>query len=134
MKKEEIQKLDTVGKRLNAWRKAKTKPHLTLSGLTKLIKTTQGSLSDLENDVSLPSATTLANIAEHTDLNIVWLLTGKGPVHQEEQEETNEQYMQFLHWMRHTRHKKILTMVTNIFNDENKDKLTKLNGFLEGLL
>ncbi len=48
--------------------------------LSRLIKVSQGSLSDLENDKSLPSATTLVNLSIYTDLNIYWLLNGEGPV------------------------------------------------------
>jgi len=36
--------------------------------LSVKIKVLQGSLSDLENDKSLPSATTLANLSIYTDL------------------------------------------------------------------
>ena len=60
----------TTGKRLRAWRKSVP---LKLMQLSHLIKVSQGSLSDLENDKSLPSATTLANLSTHTDLNIFWL-------------------------------------------------------------
>jgi len=48
--------------------------------LARLIKISQGSLSDIENNKSLPSADTIAKLYQHTDLNIVWLLTSKGPI------------------------------------------------------
>jgi hypothetical protein len=28
----------------------------------------------------LPSADTIAKLYQHTDLNVIWLLTGKGPI------------------------------------------------------
>ena len=48
--------------------------------LAKLIRISQGSLSDIENNKSLPSADTIAKLYQHTDLNIIWLLTGRGPI------------------------------------------------------
>ena len=48
--------------------------------LTKLIRVSQGSLSDIENCKSLPSADTIAKLYQHTNLNIIWLLTGKAPI------------------------------------------------------
>ena len=47
----QIENQKTTGKRLRAWRK--TVP-LKLMHLSRLIKVSQGSLSDLENDKSLP--------------------------------------------------------------------------------
>ena len=67
----------TVGKRLKSWRKHSM---LKLVELSKMIRVSQGSLSDLEHDKSLPSAPTLANLCMFTDLNIYWLLTGSGPM------------------------------------------------------
>ena len=66
-----------LGSRLRQWRK--TLP-LKSFELAKLIRISQGSLSDIENNKSLPSADTIAKLYQHTDLNIIWLLTGKGPV------------------------------------------------------
>jgi len=48
--------------------------------LAKLIHISQGSLSDIENNKSLPSADTIAKLYQHTNLNIIWLLLGKGPM------------------------------------------------------
>jgi transcriptional regulator with XRE-family HTH domain len=66
-----------LGSRLRQWRK--TLP-LKSFELAKLIRISQGSLSDIENNKSLPSADTIAKLYQHTDLNIIWLLTGKGPI------------------------------------------------------
>ena len=65
----------TVGKRLKTWRKHSL---LKLVELSKKIRVSQGSLSDLENDKSLPSATTLANLCLFSNINLYWLLTGRG--------------------------------------------------------
>ena len=66
-----------LGSRLRQWRKSLP---LKSFELAKLIKISQGSLSDIENNKSLPSADTIAKLYQHTDLNIIWLLTGKGPI------------------------------------------------------
>lgn len=66
--------METVGKRLKAWRKSMP---LTLQELSHKVRVSPGSLSDLENDKSKPSAKTLANLNVHFSLNIGWLLTGK---------------------------------------------------------
>ena len=66
-----------LGSRLRQWRKSLP---LKSFELAKVIKISQGSLSDIENNKSLPSADTIAKLYQHTDLNIIWLLTGKGPI------------------------------------------------------
>ena len=48
--------------------------------MAKLIKISQGSLSDIENNKSLPSADTISKLYLYSDLNILWLLLGKGPM------------------------------------------------------
>ena len=65
-----------LGSRLRQWRK--TLP-LKSYELAKVIKISQGSLSDIENNKSLPSADTIAKLYQYTDINIIWLLTGEGP-------------------------------------------------------
>jgi transcriptional regulator with XRE-family HTH domain len=76
MRKEELSGAASfLGSRLRQWRK--TLP-LKSFELAKLIKVSQGSLSDIENNKSLPSADTIAKLYQHTDLNIIWLLTAKG--------------------------------------------------------
>ena len=60
-----------MGTRLREWRKT-----LPLK-LAKLIKISQGSLSDIENNKSLPSADTIAKLYLYSDLNIIWLLLCK---------------------------------------------------------
>jgi transcriptional regulator with XRE-family HTH domain len=66
-----------LGDRLRKWRK--TLP-LRAYELAKIIHISQGSLSDIENNKSLPSADTLTKLFLKTDLNIIWLLTARGPM------------------------------------------------------
>ena len=63
--------------RLRQWRKwLPFKPYQ----LAKLIRISQGSLSDIKNCKWLPSADTIAKLYQHTNLNIIWLLTGKAHI------------------------------------------------------
>lgn len=66
-----------LGDRLRQWRKSVP---LKAYQLAKKIGVSQGSLSDIENGKSLPSADTIAKLYQHTNLNIIWLLTSKGPI------------------------------------------------------
>ena len=74
---------DHLGTRLREWRK--TLP-LKSYQLAKLIHISQGSLSDIENNKSLPSADTIAKLYQHTRLNIIWLLLNKGPMYRTERQ------------------------------------------------
>jgi len=67
--------MKTMGQRLRAFRKDWG---LNLVEFCKIIGISQGSLSDLENSKSLPSAMTLKGLCLRTNINIHWLLTGKG--------------------------------------------------------
>ena len=64
-----------IGDRIRSFR---IENDLTLVQLANLIKISHGSLSGLENNKSKPSAETLANFCLYTEINIEWLLTGKG--------------------------------------------------------
>lgn len=63
-----------IGRRIRQWRK-----QIPMKGyqLAKLIKISQGSLSDIENNKSDPSAKTIVNLLTLTDIDWVWMLTGK---------------------------------------------------------
>lgn len=63
-----------IGPRIREWRK---KIPLRAYQLAKLIKISQGSLSDIENGKSDPSANTIVNLLTITDIDWVWVLTGK---------------------------------------------------------
>jgi transcriptional regulator with XRE-family HTH domain len=62
--------------RLRQWRKSLP---LKSYQLAKLIMISQGSLSDIENFKSFSLADTIVKLYQYTNLNIIWLFTGKGP-------------------------------------------------------
>ena len=62
-----------LGKRLKSWGLDKK---MKGGQVSKIIRISQGSYSELESGKSLPSASTLENMILYTDLNIIWLLTG----------------------------------------------------------
>ena len=126
----------TTGQRLRGWRKSVPLKLMELSGK---IKVSQGSLSDLENDKSLPSATTLANLSLYTDLNIYWLLTGKGPVHKgvdpemERTTETSRLYEEFLYLMGDRKLKSLDEKLIEIYQEGDVAKRAQITGFLSAL-
>jgi transcriptional regulator with XRE-family HTH domain len=67
--------MNTIGKRIKAFRKSKK---LSGKNLAEIIRISQGSLSDLENDKTTPKSSTIESIIRNTDINPVWLMTGEG--------------------------------------------------------
>lgn len=65
-----------IGYRLKEYRKIRG--IRTITRFSEIIGISQGSLSDIENEKTFPSADTLQKIVEKTDINAHWLLTGKG--------------------------------------------------------
>jgi transcriptional regulator with XRE-family HTH domain len=132
----QIESQKTTGKRLRAWRKSVP---LKLMQLSKLIKVSQGSLSDLENDKSLPSATTLANLTIYTDLNIIWLLTGKGSVNKKSAPEIGKPteqsrlYEDFVFMMQDRKLKTAVEQVIAFYQDGDAKKKAQIQGFLSAL-
>lgn len=63
-----------AGPRIRKWRKTRG---LTGDQLAKIIKVSQGSLSDIENSKSNPSAPTIVSFIQKTDINVEWMLTGE---------------------------------------------------------
>lgn len=132
----QVESNKTTGKRLKAWRKSVP---LKLMQLSALIKVSQGSLSDLENDKSLPSATTLANLSTYTDLNIYWLLTGKGPVSRKlapEMEKSTEQsrlYEDYMFLMQDKKLREAVDKVVAVYKSGDSKKKAQVQGFLSGL-
>lgn len=133
---DQIENQKTTGKRLRAWRKSVP---LKLMELSRLIKVSQGSLSDLENDKSLPSATTLSNLSIFTDLNIYWLLNGRGPVLRELVSEVDKDteetrlYEDFMYMMQDRKLKSVVEMVINIYKEGDTKKKAQMQGFLSAL-
>jgi transcriptional regulator with XRE-family HTH domain len=107
--------------------------------LFRLIKVSQGSLSDLENDKSLPSATTLANLSIYTDLNIYWLLTGKGLVYRKlapDMEKSAEQsclYEDFMFMMQDRKLKGVVEKVIAVYREGDIKKKAQMQEFLSAL-
>ena len=69
------------GNRIKKYRKLKG---FKTKEFAKIIGISQGGLSGLETGKSKPSADTLSSIVQHTNINPVWLLTGKGEMIHEE--------------------------------------------------
>ncbi len=123
-----------LGHRLRQWRK---QIPLKSFELAKLIKISQGSLSDIENNKSLPSADTIAKLYQYTNLNIVWLLTGKGPMTRNEKdpamvdddqmvEESMEMYGE------DQKLKEMIEKLIRIYRQGTAEKKAHLMGFLNG--
>ncbi len=123
-----------LGTRLRQWRK--TLP-LKSFQLAKLIKISQGSLSDIENNKSLPSADTIAKLYQFTDLNIIWLLLGKGPVVRDRSgapdlddgalvQEATQSYGE------DRKLREVIEKAVRIYRRGNQEKRAHLIGFLNG--
>ena len=121
----------TMGKRLRIWRKASS---LNLVGLSKIIHVSQGSLSDLENDNSLPSARTLANLSLYTDLDIDWLLTGKGDLVREHSlnGKKSELHEELMFAMQDQKLRLLVKHLIRVYRHGDTQKLAHLEGFLVG--
>lgn len=65
-----------IGHRLKEYRNIKG--IRTITRFSEILGISQGSLSDIENEKTFPSADTMQKIALNTDINLHWLLTGKG--------------------------------------------------------
>ena len=63
------------GQRIKRWRQSQ-KPPLKSFQLAELLKISQGSLSDIENNKSNPSAPTVVKLIKYTNINVYWVLTG----------------------------------------------------------
>lgn len=128
---EETITISTVGKRLKSYRKHSM---LKLVELSKKIRVSQGSLSDLENDKSLPSATTLANLCMFSDINIFWVLTGRGPMIRQEPEHGGDVNLpsEYADLMQDRMLKELIEKVIRVYRRGDADKRAHLEGFLVG--
>ncbi|MDH5762618.1 MAG: helix-turn-helix domain-containing protein [Nitrospinota bacterium] len=127
-------KISSVGTRIRQWRKS-----LPLKGyeLAKIIKISQGSLSDLENNKSLPSADTIVKLHMHTNVNILWLLTGKGVMIKSDKALAGLQGMNegdaADDLMDNSEIELLTGKVIRIYNSGDSEKIALLRGFLEGV-
>ena len=121
----------TVGERLRLWRKSSM---MKLLDVKKMIGVSQGSLSDLENNKSLPSAGTLTQLCLKTDLNICWLLTGTGPVARKVGQGEDETTFETSHLsiMQDRNLRELVGVLIKIYQEGGKSKKALLKGFLIG--
>ena len=73
--KEPNKGLQTVGQRLKQWRSSR---RIKGYQLAESIRISPGSLSEIENGKSLPSAETITNLMTLEGMDIFWLLMGEG--------------------------------------------------------
>ena len=123
-----------LGTRLRQWRK-----QLPLKSfeLAKLIKISQGSLSDIENNKSLPSADTITKLYQFSDLNIIWLLLGKGPMVRDRSSasELDEGLMvqeAAQNYGEDRKLQEVIEKAIRIYRRGNQEKRAHLIGFLNG--
>ncbi len=121
----------TVGGRLKYWRKVS---RLRLVDVAALIQVSQGSLSDLENDKSLPSATTLTGLCQKTDMNLYWLLTGEGSmVSKEERFQAESTAVSgLMEWMQDKDFRKTVMKLLSIFEKGSSAQKAQIRGFIAG--
>jgi len=77
MSRKKVTHTNNVGARLREWR---IEQKFKVFQLADIIGISQGSMSNLENMKTTPSADTLAAFDRYTNINISWLLTGEGPM------------------------------------------------------
>jgi len=80
-KNDKKEKTDFIGcgPRIRAWRKGQGLKGMELAEILKLEQghLSQGSLSDIENGKSYPSAPTILSFILYTNINVYWMMTGK---------------------------------------------------------
>jgi len=124
-----------LGDRLRQWRKSIPMKSYELA---RLIRISQGSLSDIENNKSLPSADTLAKIYLNTDINVIWLLTGTGAMKKalpgRERGETGESrvYEEMSEYGKDQSLKELIEKLIRIYHHGDPGKRAHLLGFLIG--
>ena len=122
----------TVGGRLKYWRKVST---LRLVDVAALVRVSQGSLSDLENDKSLPSAVTLTGLCQKTDMNLYWLLTGEGSMVSKEErfQAESSAVSNLMAWMQDKDFRKTVMKLLNIFEKGSSAQKAQIRGFIAGV-
>ena len=122
----------TVGGRLKYWRKVS---RLRLVDVAALVRVSQGSLSDLENDKSLPSASTLTGLCQKTDMNLYWLLTGEGSmVSKEERFQAESSAVSgLMAWMQDKDFRKTVMKLLSVFEKGSSTQKAQIRGFIAGV-
>ena len=121
----------TIGYRLKKWRKTSD---LRLVGLSQKINVAASSISELENDKSLPSTDTLVKLYYNTNLDILWLLTGNGSMIKTKNgiEENGNFYQDVIPREHDERLKEMIKKLVRIYQQGGLEKVALLKGFLEG--
>lgn len=121
----------SVGKRLKAWRKS---AYMTLADVSKMIAVSQSSLSEMENEKSLPSAKTLQGLCLTTDLNICWLLTGQGPMRKgpAESQETAGLPDELSNISQDQKLKELARILVRVYRQGGPERRAHIAGFLHG--
>lgn len=122
-----------LGDRLREWRRSIP---LKSYELAKLISISQGSLSDIENNKSLPSADTISKIYLNTNINIIWLLTGKGAMKKGNLPgdglDTAFAYEEMEEYGQDRKLKELMEKLVRIYNHGDPEKKAHLFGFIFG--
>lgn len=105
--------------------------------MAKLIKISQGSLSDIENNKSLPSADTISKLYLYSDLNIIWLLLGKGPMTRDRSAASDLDDEALIQETTHDygedrKLREMIEKAVRIYRRGNQEKRAHLIGFLNG--
>ncbi len=108
---------------------------LNLVDMAALIRVSQGSLSDLENNHSLPSATTLTGLCQKTDMSIRWLLTGEGSMVSKEEpfKAESSSVRDLMDWMQDKDFRKTVTKLLNIFENGPSAQKARIIGYIVGI-
>jgi len=122
-----------LGDRLREWRRSVP---LKSYELAKLISISQGSLSDIENKKSLPSADTISKIYMNTNINVVWLLTGTGAMKKENQPgeglDAPFAFEEMEEYRKDPKLAELMKKLVRIYNHGDPEKKAHLFGFLFG--
>ncbi len=122
-----------LGDRLRKWRQSVP---LKSYELARLISISQGSLSDIENKKSLPSADTISKIYLNTNINIIWLLTGKGAMKKGnlpgDGQDTPFAYEEMEEYGQDPNLKELMEKLVRIYHHGDPEKKAHLLGFLIG--
>ena len=122
-----------LGNRLREWRRSIP---LKSYELAKLISISQGSLSDIENNKSLPSADTLAKIYLNTNINLIWLLIGRGAMKKAERTgdglDASYAYEELEEYGQDPNLKELMEKLARIYNQGVPEKKAHIVGFIQG--
>ena len=89
----------------------------------------------LENDKSLPSATTLTGLCQKTDMNLYWLLTGEGSMVSKEErfQAESSAVSSLMAWMQDKDFRKTVMKLLSIFDKGSSAQKAQIRGFIAGV-